>query len=73
MATNAQEQPDSPPPSEDILPRGNKPFSREELAEALARAKPYDPDSDVTASEPFDVEEFIRVIHEARDRGMIGR
>ena len=50
-----------------IPPRGSKPFSREELEEALARAKPYDPESDITASEPFDVEEFIRVIHEARD------
>ena len=56
-----------------IPPRGNKPFSREELEEALAKAKPYDPEQTVTASEPFDVEEFIRVIHEARDRGMIGR
>lgn len=50
-----------------IPPRGNKPFSREELEDALARAKPYDPEQTVTASEPFDVEEFIRVIHEARD------
>ena len=50
-----------------IPPRGNKPFSREELEEALAKAKPYNPKQTVTASEPFDVEEFIRVIHEARD------
>ena len=32
-----------------------------------ARAAPYDPDSDVTASEPFDVMEFIRLIHRERD------
>ena len=28
---------------------------------------PYDPDADVTASEPFDAMEFIRLIHEERD------
>jgi len=50
-----------------IPPRGNKPFSSEELEEALARVKPYNPEHDVRASEPFDVEDFIRVVHEARD------
>ena len=50
-----------------IPPRGSKPFTREELAEALAKTPPYDPERDVTASEPFDVMEFIRTIHEARD------
>ena len=30
-------------------------------------AAPYDPDNDVTASEPFDVMDFIRVIHRERD------
>ena len=50
-----------------IPPRGNKPFSDKELEEALARVKPYDPEHDVRASEPFDVEDFIRVIHESRD------
>ena len=32
-----------------------------------ARAAPYDPDNDITASEPFDVTEFIRLIHRERD------
>lgn len=31
--------------------------------------KVFDPDNVVTASEPFDVDEFIRIIHEARDAG----
>ena len=31
------------------------------------RVAPYDPDNDVTASEPFDVMEFIRLIHRERD------
>ena len=30
-------------------------------------AAPYDPDNDVTASEPFDVMDFIRLIHRERD------
>ena len=29
--------------------------------------KMFDPDKIVTASEPFDVDEFIRIIHEGRD------
>lgn len=32
--------------------------------------KIFDPDNIVTASEPFDVDEFIRVIHEGRDVGL---
>lgn len=31
--------------------------------------KIFDPDKVVTVSEPFDVDEFIRVIHEGRDAG----
>lgn len=53
---------------EDVIPdRPNEEFSREALEEALANAKPYDPRNAVTASEPFDVMEFIRTIHEVRD------
>ena len=40
---------------------------RAPLREGAARAEPYDPDNDVTASEPFDVMEFIRLIHRERD------
>ena len=29
----------------------------------------FDPERVVTASEPFDVDEFVRVIHEGRDIG----
>lgn len=29
--------------------------------------KPFDPDAVITASEPFDVDEFLRTIHDARD------
>ena len=35
--------------------------------EEAAPAAPYDPDSDVIASETFDVMEFIRLIHRERD------
>ncbi len=53
---------------EEVIPsRGSKPFSREELEEALANAKVFREEEFVHCSEPFDVEEFIRVIHEARD------
>ena len=53
---------------EEVIPsRGSKPFSREELEEALARARVFREEGIVRCSEPFDVEEFIRVIHEARD------
>ncbi len=31
--------------------------------------KVFDPDNVVTVSEPFDVDEFIRTIHEGRDAG----
>ena len=31
--------------------------------------KIFDPEKVVTASEPFDVDEFIRTIHEGRDAG----
>lgn len=44
-----------------------KPHARSEREAAPSRAVPYDPDADVTASEPFDALEFIRLIHEERD------
>ncbi len=51
-----------------IPPRDSKPFTREELEEALARAKPFLPGEippmDISEEE---ILEFIRVIHEARD------
>ncbi len=53
---------------EEVIPsRGNKPSTKEEREESLARTPPYDSKRAVTASVPFDVDEFIRVIHEARD------
>ena len=50
-----------------IPPRGSKPFTREELEEGLASARVFREEEIVRCSEPFDVEDFIRVIHEARD------
>ena len=42
------------------------PFDLKSFLEAPA-PKPFDPDSVVTASEPFDVEEFLRAIRAGRD------
>ena len=69
MATNAQEQPDSPPPSDDIPPRGTKPFSREDLLEEMRKnPRPFVPGAVPRMHIPREeAEEFIRVIHEARD------
>ena len=40
-----------------------------ELEGALHDPKPFDPEHVITASEPFDVDEFVRIIHEGRDVG----
>ena len=53
-------------------PSGREPF---DLDAVLNDPNPrlFDPDRMVTASEPFDVDEFVRVIHEGRDvRGSTG-
>ena len=53
-------------------PSGREPF---DLETVLNDPNPrlFDPDQMVTASEPFDVDEFVRVIHEGRDvRGSTG-
>jgi len=53
-------------------PSGRKPS---DLHAVLNDPNPklFDPDRMVTASEPFDVDEFVRVIHEGRDvRGSTG-
>ena len=49
-------------------PSGHEPF---DLDAVLNNPNPklFDPDNVVTASEPFDVDEFVRVIHEGRDVG----
>ena len=47
--------------------RAVEPGAQPEREAASPQAVPYDPDADVTASEPFDVMEFIRLIHEERD------
>ena len=53
-------------------PRRRPPNRAFDIASARAEgeaspAAPYDPDNDVTASEPFDVVDFIRLIHRERD------
>ena len=53
-------------------PSGREPF---DLDAVLNEPNPrlFDPDRMVTAGEPFDVDEFVRVIHEGRDvRGSTG-
>lgn len=51
-----------------IPPRGSKPFSREELEEALAKAKPFVPGEIPRMDIPEEeMEEFRRVIREARN------
>ncbi|MDE2836416.1 MAG: hypothetical protein OXL97_02755 [Chloroflexota bacterium] len=51
-----------------IPPRGNRPFSREELEEALANAKPFVPGEIPPMDIPEEeMEEFRRVIREARN------
>ena len=53
-------------------PSGREPFGLETVLND-PNPKLFDPDRMVTASEPFDVDEFIRVIHEGRDvRGSTG-
>ena len=51
--------------------RANAAPSSPALSRSAKAASPqavlYDPDADVTASEPFDAMEFIRLIHEERD------
>ena len=49
-------------------PTGRKPFDLETVLND-PNPKLFDPDRMVTASEPFDVDEFVRVIHEGRDVG----
>ena len=53
---------------DEVIPsKGNRQFTYEEFEEALAKTPTYDPEHDITASEPFDAMEFIRMIHDARD------
>ena len=53
-------------------PSGREPFDLDAVLKD-PNPKRFDPDRMVTASEPFDVDEFVRVIHEGRDvRGSAG-
>ena len=47
-------------------PSGREPFDLDAVLND-PNPKLFDPDRMVTASEPFDVDEFVRVIHEGRD------
>ena len=47
---------------------GREPFDLESVLHD-PHPKRFDPDQVITASEPFDVDEFVRVIHEGRDVG----
>ncbi len=49
-------------------PSGREPFDLDAVLND-PNPKLFDPDRVVTASEPFDVDEFVRVIHEGRDVG----
>ena len=49
-------------------PSGREPFDLDAVLND-PNPKLFDPDNVVTASEPFDVDEFVRVIHEGRDAG----
>ena len=49
-------------------PSGREPFDLETVLND-PNPKLFDPDRMVTASEPFEVDEFVRVIHEGRDVG----
>ena len=60
---------DSAQPDEQAADRSwNEPFDLEAFLND-PNPKVFDPDKLVTASEPFDVDEFIRIIHESRDAG----
>lgn len=53
-------------------PSGREPFDLDAVVND-PNPKLFDPDRMVTAREPFDVDEFVRVIHEGRDvRGSTG-
>lgn len=53
-------------------PSGREPFDLEAVLND-PNPRVFDPDQMVTASEAFDVDEFVRVIHEGRDvRGSAG-
>ena len=52
----------------DATRSGREPFDLEAVLND-PDPKLFDPDQVVTASEPFDVDEFVRVIHEGRDVG----
>jgi len=49
-------------------PSGREPFDLDAVLND-PNPKLFDPENVVTASEPFDVDEFVRVIHEERDVG----
>jgi hypothetical protein len=52
-------------------PSGREPFDLDAVLKD-PNPKRFDPDRMVTASEPFDVDKFVRVIHEGRDVGKEG-
>ena len=49
----------------DRVPFGEE-FNKDQFSRGV-KAKVFDPDRNVTASEGFDVDDFVRTVHEGRD------